>query len=196
MRNTILLSVLLCASLSNGYALTKHYKKEQLELLAPSHDNLMRQNTCVDQMKLIRVQDEVQLAALVEQGELTALPKGRPLAVNPALPRFRRYALPRTNRFLVALSEDFYATFHTPITVDSAVRPKTVQEQVLKHNKSAAPADISAHTTGAAVDLSKRLTGRQLKWLRDELSMYQATQVIIVEEERRCFHIVVIGEVE
>ena len=195
MRNTILLGVLLCASFSNGYTSTKHSKKTPLEL-APSHENLLRQSTCVDQMELIRVQDEVQLAALVEQGVLTALPKGKPLAINPVLPRFRRYALPRTNRFLVALSEDFYATFHTHLTVDSAVRPKDVQAKLLRSNHSAAPVDLSAHTTGGAIDLSKQLNRKQLQWLRDELSMYQATQVVIVEEERRCFHIVIIGEVE
>ena len=192
MRKTVSLALLLGLSSLYGYAKPP---KPPLEL-APTHENLMRQNLCVDQMGLIRVQDEVQLAALVEQGVLQALPNGRPLAVNPALPRFRRYALPRTNRFLVALSEDFYATFHTHLTVDSAVRPKDVQVKLLRSNHSAAPVDISAHTTGAAVDLSKQLNRKQLQWLRDELSMYQATQIVVVEEERRCFHIVAIGDIE
>jgi hypothetical protein len=40
------------------------------------------------------------------------------------------------------------------------------------------------------------LNRKQLQWLRDELYMYQATQIVIVEEERRCFHLVIIGEVE
>ena len=191
-KTPLLLAPLLCVMSLNGYAKPPKPTPE----LAPSHENLMRQNLCVDQMGLIRVQDEVQLAALVEQGVLQALPNGRPLAVNPALPRFRRYALPRTNRFLVALSEDFYATFHTHLTVDSAVRPKDVQAKLLRSNHSAAPVDLSAHTTGGAIDLSKQLNRKQLQWLRNELSMYQATQVVIVEEERRCFHIVVIGEVE
>ena len=192
MRKTISLALLLGLSSLNGYAKPPKPTPE----LASSHENLMRQNLCVDQMGLIRVQDEVQLAALVEQGVLQALPNGRPLAVNPALPRFRRYALPRTNRFLVALSEDFYATFHTHLTVDSAVRPKDVQAKLLRSNHSAAPVDLSAHTTGAAVDLSKQLNRKQLQWLRDELYMYQATQIVIVEEERRCFHIVAIGDIE
>ena len=163
MRKTISLALLLGLSSLYGYAKPPKPTPE----LAPSHENLMRQNLCVDQMGLIRVQDEVQLAALVEQGVLQALPNGRPLAVNPALPRFRRYALPRTNRFLVALSEDFYATFHTHLTVDSAVRPKDVQAKLLRSNHSAAPVDLSAHTTGAAVDLSKQLNRKQLQWLRN-----------------------------
>ena len=191
-QSTLLLGMLLCVNSLNGYT-----KPQRLPLeLAPSHASLLRQSLCVDQMSLTRVQDEVQLAALVEQGALQALPNGRPLAINPALPRFRRYALPRTNRFLIALAEDFYAAFHTHLTVDSAVRPKDVQAKLMRSNPSAAPVDISAHTTGAAVDLSKQLSKKQLQWLRNELSMYQATQVVIVEEERSCFHIVVIGEIE
>jgi len=36
----------------------------------------------------------------------------------------------------------------------------------------------------------------ELQWLRNVLSMYQAYNVVIVEEERRCLHVQVIGEAE
>ena len=46
------------------------------------------------------------------------------------------------------------------------------------------------------MDLSKNLSSSQLQWLRNMLSYYQAMNVAVIEEERRCMHVVVIGESE
>ena len=140
----LLVTLMCCATFTQASS----HQRSTLNSLIPSKENLLRQNLCVDQMNLTRIKDEAQLAEFVAAGKLTALPYGLPLQVSPSLPAARRYALPRTNRFLVALSEDFYATFHAHLTVDSAVRPKDVQEKLLRSNHSAAPVDISTHYHG------------------------------------------------
>jgi len=99
----------------------------------------------------------------------------------------------------LSLSEQYYAQFHKPLVVDSAVRSKRTQGLLLRYNKGAAPVEgetASVHSTGTAVDLSKRMPRGELQWLRNVLSMYQAYNVVIVEEERRCLHVQVIGEAE
>jgi hypothetical protein len=167
--------------------------------ITPSHASLLRQNLCVDQMNLKRIQDEVEMQRLVDAGTLAALPINDAVTIAPSLPANRRYALLTTVHFLLTLSEAYRVRFGSRLMVDSAVRPRNVQERLRKHNRSAAPADgetASSHETGATIDLSKRLTGAQLRWLRSMLCMYQVTNVAVVEEERRCFHIEVIGETE
>jgi hypothetical protein len=75
------------------------------------------------------------------------------------------------------------------------VRSKRTQGLLLRYNKSAAPVEgetASVHSTGTAVDLSKKMPRAQLQWLRNMLGMYQAYGVVIVEEEKNCLHIMVL----
>jgi hypothetical protein len=102
--------------------------------------------------------------------------------------------------FLGKLASEYYAEFHQPLIVDSAVRPVTVQKWLRRHNASAAPIHgetASSHEAGTTMDLSRRMTRQQTKWMEWRLFYYeQARQVIIVEEERRCFHIMIRREIE
>lgn len=167
--------------------------------LAPSHASLVRQNLCIDQMGLYRFQNEDEVQAAISRGVLLALPINQRLHVAPTLPLSRRYALPTTLHFLLVLSDAYRLRFGGYITVDSAVRDADTQRRLRRINPSAAPVSgetASAHETGAAVDVSKNLSRAQLQWLRSMLSMYQAYNVVVVEEERRCLHIEVIGETQ
>ena len=83
--------------------------------------------------------------------------------------------------------------------MDSAVRSRETQERLRRVNRAAAPVDgedASVHETGIAVDFSKNMTRVQLQWLRDMLCYYTASNIVIAEEERRCFHVVVLGGAE
>jgi len=177
-------------------AQAKHTKAKTMNLLSPSRDSLLRQNAVIDEMGLQRIQDEFELECLVKIGSLVALPNDRAVRIAPGLPANRRYALPLTVSFLRTVAEAYREKFGKPLTVDSAVRPKSVQERLRRSNASAAPVDgetASSHEAGTTFDLSKKLTRKQLQWLRNTLSMYQAYNVVIVEEERRCLHVQVIG---
>jgi hypothetical protein len=165
--------------------------------LKPTHESLVRQNEAIDQMGLERIQNEFELSCLVKAGILVALPNTDAVKPAPSLPANRRYALPRTVFFLLSLSEAYRQQFGKALTVDSAVRPKSVQERLRRTNRAAAPVDgetASSHESGTTFDLSKKMPRAQLQWLRNMLGMYQAYDVVIVEEERRCLHVQVIGE--
>lgn len=151
-------------------------------------------------MGLERIGDERRLSYLVETEVLVALPGNDAVVIAPSLPSNRRYVLPMTRDFLVKLASEYYAEFHLPLQVDSAVRSRDVQRRLRRFNRCAAPVDgetASSHETGATIDLSRHMTKQQTKWLEWRL-LYDcyARGLVIVEEERHCFHIMVVREIE
>jgi hypothetical protein len=198
MIKTCLLFVLLLLLCLSAEAKRKHFVSCDT-LLCPSHDSLLRQNLAGDQMNLQRFQNEDEVQDAVRRGILVALPETLGLHVAPSLPLSRRYATPTAVHFLLLLSEAYLLRFGKPLVIDSAVRDADTQRRLRRINKSAAPVDgetASAHETGSAVDLSKKLTGAQLRWLRSMLNYYQVMNVAVIEEERHCMHVVVIGGTE
>lgn len=185
------LLLLLCCS---AEAKKKH-SSSCATLLKPSRQSLILQNQMIDKMGLERIGDEKRLAELVEGGKLVALPIVVAVKIAPSLPLSRRYALPMVNSFLVKLASEYYAEFHQPLQVDSAVRPVTVQKWLRRHNASAAPVHgetASSHEAGCTVDLSRNMTKKQTQWMEWRLTYYVLRQSVIVEEERHCFHIMVL----
>jgi hypothetical protein len=158
---------------------------------------LLLQNQKIDQMGAERSGDERRLSYLVEDGTLVALPINDAVKIAPSLPSNRRYVLPITRVFLLALAQQYYAEFHLPLQVDSAVRSRADQRKLIKHNHCAAPVDgptASSHETGATIDLSRRMTKAQTKWMEQRLIVYTYLGYVVVEEERNCFHIFVSTE--
>jgi hypothetical protein len=117
------------------------------------------------------------------------------LEVDERLPSNRRYSRPWTAAFLSVLSRDFYANFHEPLQVTSAVRTMEVQRRLERTNGNAAPISgesASPHLTGQAIDIGKHgLSLTQIAWLRTYLQPLIGDGKIDVEEEFRqaCFHI-------
>jgi Family of unknown function (DUF5715) len=178
----------------NAEAKTKHFSS-CATLLCPTHTSLLLQNQKIKQMGLERISNERRLLELVEDGTLVALPNTDAVIIAPSLPSNRRYVLPMTRDFLQALASEYYAEFHLPLQVNSAVRTKDVQRKLRRYNRCAAPVDgeyASSHETGATIDLSRRLTKQQLRWLEWRLLYYYGRNKVLVEEERHCFHIMVV----
>ena len=195
MRKQIVIMLIFCATFSQASS----HRQSTSKLLAPSHQSLLRQNLCADQMGLKRIQNEVELQSLVASGTLQALPNDGTVQIAPSLPENRRYALPLTVSFLHTLAVAYRERFGKPLVITSAVRPVETQVRLRKQNRSAAPAEgetASSHERGATIDLSKNLTGEQLRWLRNVLSYEVVMNRAVVEEERHCLHIEVIGETE
>jgi hypothetical protein len=168
-------------------------------MFPPTHDSLLRQNAEINRLALPRFQDEMDLLLAEDSHELVALPLSSALIVDPRLDPMRRYCRPWTAQFLTDLSTDFYARFHEPLMVDSAVRTVEVQKKLRKHNGNAAPYEgdsASSHLAGLTIDLArKRMTKKEVDWVEWRLLYYYARGWVIVEEEfhQLCFHIEVTG---
>jgi hypothetical protein len=160
-----------------------------------SHEILLRQNQMAGKDGLDRVRNDADLEQLLRDKKLVALPANETLEVDDRLPGNRRYSRPWTAAFLSVLSRDYYANFHQPLQVTSAVRTVQVQQRLERTNGNAAPASgesASPHLTGQAIDLAKHgLTMAQIAWLRTYLQPLIGDGKIDVEEEFRqaCFHI-------
>jgi hypothetical protein len=163
--------------------------------LRGSHEILVRQNQIADLEGIDRIADDNDILEQRRHNLLVPIPSGRMLLIDERLPTDRRYTRPWTAQFLETLSRAYYARFHVPLQVNSAVRTVEVQERLLRTNGNAAPVDgdtASPHLTGQAIDLAKHgLTLTQTAWLRGYLLPLVQQGKIDVEEEfqQACFHI-------
>lgn len=189
-----MLLLLLCC---NAEAKKKH-SPSCITLLAPSTQSLFLQNQMINTMGLERIGDERRLKELVNNGTLVALPNNDAVKIAPSLPLNRRYALPMANNFLEKLASEYYAEFGLPLQINSAVRSKDVQKNLRRHNKNAAPPTgelASSHEAGTTLDISRRMSKAQTRWLEWRLLYYTTIGWAIVEEESTCFHIMAIKEI-
>ena len=160
-----------------------------------SHQILLHQNEMADRDGLDRVRDDSELLEMRRQRKLVPIPQNETLQVDYRLPEDRRYARPWTAAFLSVMARDYYASFHQPLQVDSAVRTIEVQRRLVRTNGNAAPVSgdtASPHLTGQAVDIAKRgLSMTEIAWLRTYLQPLIDSGKIDVEEEfqQACFHI-------
>ena len=163
--------------------------------LKGSHDVPIHQNLMADDEGLSRIQDDEELDRLRAARLLVELPVGASLQVNPALPANRRCARPWTVRFAADIAAAFYARFHQPLQINSAVRTVNVQLRLQRTNGNAAPAEgetASPHLTGQAIDFAKRgMSLAQIAWMRAYLLPLMNSGQLDVEEEfqQACFHI-------
>jgi Family of unknown function (DUF5715) len=163
--------------------------------LKGSHEILLHQNEVADREGLDRIQDDEDILDLRRQNLLVPIPTSRVLLVDDRLPTDRRYCRPWAAKFLATMAGAYYARFHTPLQVNSAVRTVEFQQRLLRTNGNAAPAEgdtASPHLTGQAIDLAKHgLTITEIAWLRAYLLPLVQQSKIDVEEEfqQACFHI-------
>ena len=172
----------------------KHHSKWNV-LFWPSRLSQIIQNKEIDDNGLTRYQNMAELDAAVQRGEMVPIPVSDALIVDKHLDPRRRYVRPWTALFLTDVSNDFYAAFHEPLMVDSAVRPRDVQKKLRRHNANAAPLDgetASSHMAGSTIDFARgRMTPIEVRWLELRLLLPHIQGLVEVEEEHHqlCFHI-------
>ncbi len=163
--------------------------------LRGSREVLIHQNTMADNDGLERIENDAQLNRLRSTGQIVDLPVSLSLRVNDNLPFNRRSARPWTALFTQDIARDYYARFHQPLWVTSAVRTVAFQSRLIRVNGNAAGLSgdfASPHLTGQAIDFGKRgMTAAQLAWMRSYLLPLIQSGKIDVEEEfqQACFHI-------
>lgn len=162
--------------------------------LFPTAGSLLAQNAAADEMRLPRIKNDAMMRELIGDGSLVPLPLGQ--ALRSTCKRDRAFLQPRAADKLADLSAAFYAAFKSPLFVSSAVRPIDVQRHLFRRNRAAAPPTgpvASVHPTGIAFDLPVRVLSKaQRRWLTWRLWYEHQTGRAIVEQERRCFHVVVL----
>lgn len=177
---------------------TLYNKRGHLIVPAPlkgSHEILLRQNQVADRDGLDRIRDDEDLLDMRSKDLLVAIPTSNVLQVDERLPANRRYCRPWTAQFLATMARAYYARFHTPLQVNSAVRTVEFQQRLLHTNGNAAPAEgetASPHLTGQAVDIAKHgLSLTEIAWMRGYLLPLVQQGKVDVEEEfqQSCFHI-------
>ncbi len=163
--------------------------------LKGTREILAHQNEMADREGLERIRNEQQLHDLRSARELVNLPESAALHLNPALSEDRRCARPWTARFAADIARNFYARFHEPLQVNSAVRTISYQLRLQRTNGNAAGIGgelASPHLTGQAIDFGKHgMTVEQIAWMRAYLKPLMESGVLDVEEEfqQACFHI-------
>ncbi len=174
------------------------YRNGRLVVPAPlkgTREILVHQNTMADDEGLERIQDEDDLQRLRAAHLLVNFPESASLRVNPDLSGDRRCARVWTVRFATDIARGYYARFHQPLQVNSAVRTVAYQVRLQRTNGNAAGIDgetASPHLTGQALDLGKRgMSVAQIAWMRAYLLPLMRAGKLDVEEEfqQACFHI-------
>ncbi len=166
----------------------------------PSRENLLSQNTAIDDMGLPRIQNDDALREMVRSQELVPITQNNYVKICYKLETKRRFVRPWVDAFLQELGQQYYERFGENLQVNSAVRTVRTQMHLLRINHNAAPAHgemSSAHLAGVAVDLQRRgLTRAQINFIQQKLLVLANLNMVIVEEELKqpCFHIVVTGD--
>ena len=169
------------------------------KVFAATHGSVAAENARAESAGIPRYEDESEMQRDVEAGVLVPVP----ITVCPKLPENRRYVRTDVAGFMLELDARVYLATGHFLVVDSAVRPRTVQERLRRINRNAAPARgaiASSHERGTTFDIAKkvwthngyaRMTRREYRWLILSLLYYRSRGDILVIEERACFHIFV-----
>jgi hypothetical protein len=215
--STLIFIVALAVAVSSGATIRSPYRTPKRSLhhsaarvrvarwnpvLRGSHDSMLRQNEEIDRLKLTRINDDQQLEELELRGDLVSLHDSKALQVASNIELNRRFCRPWTRAFLEDMSQAFYAEFHQPIQVTSAVRTVDQQARLQRSNHNAAPIDgdtASSHLAGLTIDIGKRpMSRRERAWVDQYVLKLQQLGLVEAAEERRqaCYHIMVSNRYE
>lgn len=156
---------------------------------------LVHQNLIADEEGLSRIQDDDDLRRMRTERMLLDFPESASLHVNDELAGDRRCARPWTVRFAADIARAYYARFHQPLQLNSAVRTVAYQVRLRRVNGNAAGVGgemASPHLTGEAIDFGKRdMNTEEIAWMRTYLRPLMQVGKVDVEEEfqQACFHI-------
>jgi hypothetical protein len=188
----------IAAEVAEPVVLPGLYRNGRLVVPAPlkgSREILVHQNTMADDEGLERVRNDAELSRLRAAHQLVSLPESASLRVNPELNADRRCARVWTVQFATDMARAYFARFHEPLQVNSAVRTIAYQVRLQRTNGNAAGigGDVaSPHLTGQALDFGKRgMTVEEIAWMRAYLKPMMDAGKVDVEEEfqQACFHI-------
>ena len=163
--------------------------------LRGTREILVHQNTMADEEGLQRVEDDADLRHMRATRQLIDFPENASLHLNSNLADNHRCARPWAVRFASDIARAYYARFHEPLQINSAVRTVSYQVRLQRVNGNAAGVrgDVaSPHLTGEALDFGKHgMSVQEIAWMRLYLIPLMRGGKLDVEEEfqQACFHI-------
>ncbi|HEY5214511.1 MAG TPA: DUF5715 family protein [Acidobacteriaceae bacterium] len=163
--------------------------------LRGTREILVHQNTMADEEGLQRVEDDADLRHMRATRQLIDFPENASLHLNSNLADNHRCARPWAVRFASDIARAYYARFHEPLQINSAVRTVSYQVRLQRVNGNAAGVrgDVaSPHLTGEALDFGKHgMSVQEIAWMRLYLMPLMRGGKLDVEEEfqQACFHI-------
>jgi len=167
---------------------------ERRASLQGSRQSMAIQIAVVNSTGLVRIKDYAQLELFILKGILVPINRIENVNTDYRLRDDYSYALPFAALFLKDFGAEDFKNFGLYIMVNSAIRPMDVQMELHKTNSNAAPAILSSHTTGAAVDVSYRdMSKEELAWAANYLLQLERKGLIEATKERTqtVFHIMV-----
>ena len=106
------------------------------------------------------------------------------------MPEDLAYVVPVVNSILVPMENAFENKFGHPFVVTSAVRSEEAQRRLRRSNRNATLPELSAHSTGATVDVARKKMNRaETKWMEDYLKSLGSAVIVEEENHQACFHI-------
>jgi hypothetical protein len=194
----VLLAMLLaiCSGEANAIARPKHRVriKHDTRAFPPSKASLLAQNSAIDAENLTRFQNDGDVRAAIQSGDLVPIGWTAAKITAPVKEQYLRQAAVLE---LQGLAMAYDERFNQPIIVTSATRTGQFQKHLRRWNHNAAPAQgplVSSHLAGTTFDISrKNMTKEQTRWT--ESYLWNLGDAVIVEEENGeyCFHIFVKG---
>ena len=164
---------------------------EARKVFPADHDSVTLEDDAGDRAHLPVYQDLDEVARDVNRGILVPVSW---VYVSPRLPGERRFLRPAASDSLGWLDFEFYVETGGHLVLDSAIRPVTVQQRLMRLNRNAAPAigmRASSHERGTTFDVSRKMTRGEYRWLLVRLLYYRGIGRVFVIEEKNCIHICV-----
>lgn len=114
------------------------------------------QNWVINKYHLTRIKNYEQMESFILKGLLVPIDRLENVNIDYRLRKDFSFAKPFVADFLLDFGAYHFKGFGLWIMVNSTIRPIDSQKELYKTNPNAAPWWQSAHTTGAAVDISYR----------------------------------------
>lgn len=152
------------------------------------------QNWVINKYYLTRIKNYEQMESFILKGILVPINRLENVNIDYRLREDYSFALQFTSDFLLDFGAWHFKGFGLWIMVNSTIRPINSQKELYKTNPNAAPAMQSAHTTGAAVDVSYRdMSNDEIISSLKYLKKLEKANVIefTMEKTQTVFHIMV-----
>jgi len=174
----------------------------ELKHYSDRHWFLATQVAEIEKYKVPMCQDYVDLAGMIERGEMVSVPAVTDTYVlygvgakadDPAKSNLLRSLRPEALKILEEVASAYHRQFNRPLPVSSLVRPEEYQRALNRVNRNAVLIDTPPHTTGLAFDIDYRyMSAAEQTFLMAELArLKREGRIEAIRERNANYHVFV-----